>query len=196
MTSTTLNTPRWNGSSHTGAHVADDSLAVGAMRADSNGHDGMGTSRVSEAAAAVSGRSIQGATADGVAMPADALTLASQAINLPNCPEQFVSFIEDTPLERLVFWKLKSLFEKFDDDTPDDILKMIMTHVERPLFALVLRKTKGNQSRAAEILGCNRNTLHRKLKGFAIQPRDLRRALKSKERRNAVDASHEMVQAD
>jgi DNA-binding protein Fis len=141
-------------------------------------------------------RPIQGATAEGPAVPVDSLSLAAQSINLPPCPEEYARFIEDTSLERLVYWKLQGLFEKFDEEPPNNILKTVLAHVERPLFALVLRKTKGNQSKAAEVLGCNRNTLHRKLKGFAIQPRDLRRALKIRDRRTVVDALDEMVQAD
>lgn len=144
-------------------------------------------------------RPIQGATAEGPAVPVDSLSLAVQSINLPPCPEEYARFIEDTSLERLVYWKLQGLFEKFDEEPPKNILKTVLAHVERPLFALVLRKTKGNQSKAAEVLGCNRNTLHRKLKGFAIQPRDLRRALKIRDRRSvadALDGLDDLAQAD
>ena len=127
-------------------------------------------------------RSIEGATSEGPAYPVDSLSLAVNHLNIPPCPEDYISFIEDTSLERLVYWKLQGLFENFDVAPPQDILKTVLAHVERPLFALVLKKTKGNQSSAAEVLGCNRNTLHRKLKGFAIQPRDLRKALRLRER--------------
>ena len=92
--------------------------------------------------------------------------------------------------------KLYNLFEKFDEDSPNDILKTVLAHVERPLFALVLKKTKGNQSKAADVLGCNRNTLHRKLKEFSIEPRDLRRALRSPEstsQRNSFNSRLEDV---
>ena len=139
-------------------------------------------------------RTVEGATSEGPAIPVDSLTLASQAVKLPPCPEEYAQFIENTSLERLVYWKLQGLFEKLEEDPPGNILKTILAHVERPLFALVLRKTKGNQSKAAEVLGCNRNTLHRKLKGFAIQPRDLRRALKIKDRKviSAADIDDEL----
>ena len=40
---------------------------------------------------------------------------------------------------------------------------MIMNTVEKPLLDVVLRHADGNQSRAAEWLGINRNTLRRKL---------------------------------
>lgn len=46
----------------------------------------------------------------------------------------------------------------------------IMREVERPLLRLVMELTDGNQIRAAEILGLNRNTLHKKLAEHDILP--------------------------
>ena len=42
--------------------------------------------------------------------------------------------------------------------------------VEKPLFRAVMRETKGNQVRAAQLLGINRNTLRKKLKEHGIDP--------------------------
>ena len=41
---------------------------------------------------------------------------------------------------------------------------------ERPLFEHALRRTGGNQLRAAKLLGINRNTLRKKLGELAIEP--------------------------
>ncbi|NBC36231.1 nitrogen regulation protein NR(I) [Novosphingobium sp. FSY-8] len=41
---------------------------------------------------------------------------------------------------------------------------------ERPLFAEILRTTGGNQLRAAQMLGINRNTLRKRLSDLAIDP--------------------------
>jgi DNA-binding protein Fis len=113
----------------------------------------------------------------------DALTMTANQVALPSCPDSIKAFIEETSLERLVYWKLQGLFDKIDGEPSQKLAKTVLASVERPLFALVLKKTRGNQSRAAEVLGCNRNTLHRKLKGFAVAPKDLRKALKNKDRR-------------
>jgi Fis family transcriptional regulator len=43
-----------------------------------------------------------------------------------------------------------------------------MAAAERPLLDVVLRAAEGNQSRAAEWLGINRNTLRRKLQDHRI----------------------------
>ena len=42
--------------------------------------------------------------------------------------------------------------------------------VEKPLLRAVLRETAGNQVRAAQILGINRNTLRKKLLEHGIDP--------------------------
>ena len=45
--------------------------------------------------------------------------------------------------------------------------------VEKPLLRAVLRETAGNQVRAAQILGINRNTLRKKLTEHGIDPEGL-----------------------
>jgi two-component system nitrogen regulation response regulator GlnG len=44
----------------------------------------------------------------------------------------------------------------------------VLEEIERPLFKLTLGATKGNQVRAAEILGLNRNTLRKRLTDLGI----------------------------
>ena len=41
---------------------------------------------------------------------------------------------------------------------------MVLTEMERPLLEVVMRESGNNQSRAARILGLNRNTLRKKLR--------------------------------
>jgi Fis family transcriptional regulator len=86
------------------------------------------------------------------------------------CPDDLLPLIEKLSLEDLVYWKVYSLLEKFDLDPPPSLLKTIITHVERPLYFLVLLKTMGNQTKASEILGCNRNTLRRRIIEFYSIP--------------------------
>lgn len=52
------------------------------------------------------------------------------------------------------------------------LYKFVVNAVEKPLIESVLRKTRGNQYKAAQILGINRNTLHTKIKKLGINPRD------------------------
>jgi Fis family transcriptional regulator len=46
---------------------------------------------------------------------------------------------------------------------PDGLHDLVIAAVEKPLLDVVMRHAEGNQSKAAEWLGINRNTLRRKL---------------------------------
>jgi Fis family transcriptional regulator len=46
---------------------------------------------------------------------------------------------------------------------PGGLHELFLGAVERPLLDVVMRHAEGNQSKAAEWLGINRNTLRRKL---------------------------------
>jgi two-component system, NtrC family, nitrogen regulation response regulator GlnG len=54
--------------------------------------------------------------------------------------------------------------------TLENLYDEVLASVERPLFELALRETRGNQIRAAEILGLNRNTLRKRLQMLDIDP--------------------------
>jgi two-component system nitrogen regulation response regulator GlnG len=45
---------------------------------------------------------------------------------------------------------------------------MLLSHVEKLLITAVLTECRGNQLRAAEVLGINRNTLRKKIQEFGI----------------------------
>ncbi len=50
-----------------------------------------------------------------------------------------------------------------------DLYKFALTTVEKPLVESVLNRTEGNQLKAANILGINRNTLRSKIKKLGIE---------------------------
>ena len=58
---------------------------------------------------------------------------------------------------------------------PDGLYDRVLAEVERPLLLLSLAAAKGNQLKAARLLGINRNTLRKKLAERAIDAADLRR---------------------
>jgi two-component system nitrogen regulation response regulator GlnG len=49
-----------------------------------------------------------------------------------------------------------------------DIYDRVIAEVERPLIQLTLSATRGNQIKAAAMLGLNRNTLRKKIRELAI----------------------------
>jgi Fis family transcriptional regulator len=66
-------------------------------------------------------------------------------------------------LEECVRDTLERYFDDLRGTDPDGVHEMIMSAVEKPLLEVVMRHADGNQSKAADWLGINRNTLRRKL---------------------------------
>ena len=66
-------------------------------------------------------------------------------------------------IEECVRDSLEAYFRDLRGVEPTALYDMILKVVERPLFETVMKHAEGNQSRAAEWLGINRNTLRRKL---------------------------------
>ncbi|MCC7288765.1 MAG: Fis family transcriptional regulator [Burkholderiaceae bacterium] len=66
-------------------------------------------------------------------------------------------------IEDCVRATLQRYFDDLRGAEPHAVHDMIMRAVERPLLEAVMRQADGNQSRAADWLGINRNTLRRKL---------------------------------
>lgn len=64
---------------------------------------------------------------------------------------------------------LECYFKDLDGESPHGVYDMVLHSVEKPLLESVMAFAKGNQSRAAEILGLNRNTLRKKLQQHNIQ---------------------------
>lgn len=77
--------------------------------------------------------------------------------------------LEDLAFEEMVKSKLAGLLARIDGYPVHDLYEKVVARVERPLFDLVLAHTGGNQVKAAEILGLNRNTLRKKLAELGMQ---------------------------
>lgn len=67
---------------------------------------------------------------------------------------------------------LKAYFEAHGEDLPaSGLYQRLIREVERPLLTLTLKSVKGNQKKAADILGINRNTLRKKIIDLEIDPK-------------------------
>ncbi len=73
-----------------------------------------------------------------------------------------------TSLEALITQKLQSSLTQIDLQDMDNLYEMVLHQMERPLINIVLEKTRGNQVKAAEVLGINRNTLRKKIQTLNI----------------------------
>ena len=60
-------------------------------------------------------------------------------------------------------------------EAPDGLYDRLLPAFEGPLVRHVLAAARGNQLRAARMLGINRNTLRKKLDLLGIEPADMRR---------------------
>ena len=58
---------------------------------------------------------------------------------------------------------LEAYFRDLEGQPAAQVYDMVLVAVERPLLEVVMREAQGNQLRASEILGINRNTLRKKL---------------------------------
>ena len=58
---------------------------------------------------------------------------------------------------------LEGYFHDLRGAEPHAVYDMVVSAVERPMLEVVMLRAEGNQSKAAEWLGINRNTLRRKL---------------------------------
>ncbi len=72
------------------------------------------------------------------------------------------------PLRNCVEDAMQSYFKQLEGHATNDLYQMVLNEIEEPLFRSVLEYTKGNQSKASELLGINRGTLRKKLKMYGL----------------------------
>ena len=63
---------------------------------------------------------------------------------------------------------LEQYFHDLDGEAPGALYDMVLARVEKPLLEVVLDYAGGNQTRAADLLGLNRNTLRKKMKMYQM----------------------------
>ncbi|KPV39739.1 hypothetical protein AN478_11620 [Thiohalorhabdus denitrificans] len=67
---------------------------------------------------------------------------------------------------------LDQYFANLDGEQPcGRLFYLVQGEVEQALLERILRETAGNQRRAAELLGLNRNTLRKKIQEYGISPK-------------------------
>jgi len=66
-------------------------------------------------------------------------------------------------IEECVRASLEGYFKDLRGIEPDGMYDMLVNAVEKPLLEVVMAQADQNQSRAAQWLGLNRNTLRKKL---------------------------------
>lgn len=73
-----------------------------------------------------------------------------------------------TTLRDSVADTLKKHFEETPKDELSNVYDLVLAAIEEPLLRTVLERCRGNQSKAAIILGLSRGTLRKKLKAYGL----------------------------
>jgi two-component system nitrogen regulation response regulator GlnG len=76
----------------------------------------------------------------------------------------------DASLEEIIEKKMQECVRGLRGHASANLHSLMVGLIEKPLLRAVMRETKGNQVRAAQLLGINRNTLRKKLKEHGIDP--------------------------
>jgi two-component system nitrogen regulation response regulator GlnG len=101
---------------------------------------------------------------DAPSLPAEAKSAAEQGVARGTDSD------EDQTLLFAVERHMSSLFKAHGDGLPPPgLYHRILREVEQPLIAAALAATRGNQIKAAELLGLNRNTLRKKIRDLDVR---------------------------
>ncbi|MBM4258926.1 MAG: sigma-54-dependent Fis family transcriptional regulator [Deltaproteobacteria bacterium] len=104
-----------------------------------------------------------------VLAPGRMLTVAD--LSLPNTDAPLPEDLTELPLEDVVRRKLRPYFQRSSGTIPTGLYTSIIEQIEKPLIELTLEYTSGNQLKAADVLGVNRNTLRKKITDLKIEVR-------------------------
>lgn len=73
-----------------------------------------------------------------------------------------------TPLNDCIVQSMEQYFADLNGEEPQNLHSFFIGEVEKPFLKIIMDKVNGNQTRAADILGINRNTLRKKLKTYDL----------------------------
>ena len=71
-------------------------------------------------------------------------------------------------LEDCIMHSMNQYFDDLNGQAPTNLHNFFINEVERPFLEVVMNRVNGNQTKAAEILGINRNTLRKKLQTYDL----------------------------
>ena len=74
----------------------------------------------------------------------------------------------NSPLSEAVKYSVAHYFDQLNGEEVTGIYEMVIKETERPLLEITMEQARGNQTRAAKILGINRNTLKKKLASYGL----------------------------
>ncbi|AWX13507.1 Fis family transcriptional regulator [Mergibacter septicus] len=76
--------------------------------------------------------------------------------------------ITSKPLRDSVKQALRNYLSQLNGQDVNDLYEIVLAEVEHPMLDMIMQYTRGNQTRAALMLGINRGTLRKKLKKYGM----------------------------
>ncbi len=73
-----------------------------------------------------------------------------------------------SPLRTQAKVAIKNYLSQLNGNDVDDMYDLVLSEIEAPMLEEVMKYTRGNQTRAANLLGINRGTLRKKLKKYGM----------------------------
>ena len=68
-----------------------------------------------------------------------------------------------------IYSSLECYFNDLDGHKANGLYNLMISQVEKPMFEIVMHKTRGNITLAAQVLGINRGTLRNRLKKYDLE---------------------------
>jgi Fis family transcriptional regulator len=72
------------------------------------------------------------------------------------------------PLSNAVQKAVANYLQQLNGQDVEDLYELVLSELEKPLLEEVMKYTRGNQTRAANLMGINRGTLRKKLKQYGM----------------------------
>lgn len=82
--------------------------------------------------------------------------------------DNFSGISANQSLRDCVDQAMENYFRNLDGQPVTNVYDMVMAEVEAPMLEVVLKYTRHNQTKAAQVLGLNRGTLRKKLKQYGL----------------------------
>lgn len=80
----------------------------------------------------------------------------------------FAAISQNQSLRDCVEQSMDNYFKHLDGQPVTDVYDMVLAEVEAPMLEIVMKHTRHNQTKAAQVLGLNRGTLRKKLKQYGL----------------------------
>jgi len=94
------------------------------------------------------------------------MTPTTNTIATPNL--NVAKDLHGKPLSECVRNAVDGYLAKLNGHQIDNLYELVLNEIEKPLLAAVMQEVRGNQSKAAQLLGMSRSTLRKKLQLHAL----------------------------